>query len=566
MSDKSERLFQALSELKDSTIDEGAQEPPAKKKFHWRRWTALAACLAVVVLGVGTYTGLIPLLRLGGSGAGGGGHDEGATTFMSYAGPVFPLTLGEENGSITAQREITLDFAPWVPTWLSNEEMIADRTWLTEEERRDVLEQYDEWFPEGGRWHTSDDILVTDGYTLTNSSDADQTVTVLYPFAAGLNELAQRAPALTLDETELETGLHVGAYSGGFEGAWDGTIGGSPEGSVNLDYAESWEDYRDLLSDGTYLQNALGEGPDVSGVPVIVYQFTDPYGPQEDEEAGVPNPSLRVSFDLDYDKTTVLTWGFHMGAFDRENGTMIQGFSIPQPGERGYGEDVYYLLVLGEDVENMTTGGYVTGGTDPDTQPLEGCGVTVERYESDLDAMLREILGLYWEERDWEIEYGGGNELAVDFDTYYRTFLEHLLAYSVLSPEGAERYGAGWLEDMAGEVWTIDRVCWLEAEVTIPAGESVTLTAAMTKEASFDYYCAHTENRGISGYDLVTSLGSNLTCTTQIAILEDRGQIELVRQNFGFDLDAGVNTVTLDPETEHYYLEVKRAEGTIPEN
>ena len=39
MSDKSERLFEALSELKDSTIDQGAQEPPAKKKFHWRRWT-----------------------------------------------------------------------------------------------------------------------------------------------------------------------------------------------------------------------------------------------------------------------------------------------------------------------------------------------------------------------------------------------------------------------------------------------------------------------------------------------------------------------------------------------
>ena len=102
MSDKSERLFEALSALKDSTIDEGAQEPPAKKKFHWRRWTALAACLAVAVLGVGTFTGLIPLFRMGGS-AGGSGHD-GASTFMSYAGPVFPLTLKEENDSITAQR------------------------------------------------------------------------------------------------------------------------------------------------------------------------------------------------------------------------------------------------------------------------------------------------------------------------------------------------------------------------------------------------------------------------------------------------------------------------------
>ena len=566
MSDKSERLFQALSELKDSTIDEGAQEPPAKKKFHWRRWTALAACLAVVVLGVGTYTGLIPLLRLGGSGAGGGGHDEGATTFMSYAGPVFPLTLGEENGSITAQREITLDFAPWVPTWLSNEEMIADRTWLTEEERRDVLEQYDEWFPEGGRWHTSDDILVTDGYTLTNSSDADQTVTVLYPFAAGLNELAQRAPALTLDETELETDLHVGAYSGGFEGAWDGTIGGSPEGSVNLDYAESWEDYRDLLSDGTYLQNALGEGPDVSGVPVIVYQFTDPYGPQADEEAGVPNPTLRASFDLHYGETIVLSWGFHGGRYDRENGKMVQSFSIPQPGEPGYGEDVYYLLVVGEDIENLTTGGYVTGGADPDTQPLEGCGVTVERYESDLDAMLREILTPVWQNLRQNTYEQDGTELNVDFETWYRAVLEYLYAYSVLSPEGAERYGAGWLEDIAGDVNVVDRVCWLEAEVTIPAGGSVTLSAAMTKEASYDFYCAHTENRGISGYDLVTTLGSNLTCKAQTAVLEDRGQIEIVRQNFGFDLENGVKSVALDLGVEHYYLEVKRAEGTIPEN
>ena len=559
MSDKSERLFQAMSEIRDEAIDEAAQEPPAKKKpHHWKRWAALAACLALVA--AGGY--LLP--RLGGSSAGGGGHDE-ASAFMSYAGPVFPLTLEEANGSITAQRDITLDFAPWVPVWVSNEETAALEG-STESERQEALERYNELRPEGGRWHYSDDILVTDGYTLTNSSDADQTVTALYPFAASLYELAQRAPALTLDGTALEADLHVGTYSGGFEGVWDGTIGGEAEGSVNLDYAESWEDYQNLLSDGSYLQNALGAGPDVSGIPVIVYQFTDPYGPPEDEEAGVPNPSLRVGFDLDYSRTTVLGWGFHMGVFDRENGTMIQGFSIPQPGERGYGEDVYYLLVLGEDIENMTTGGYVTGGTDPDTQELEGCGVTVERYESDLDTMLREILGLCWEERDWEIEYSGGNELAVDFDTYYRAFLDHLLTYGLLSPEAAERYGAGWLEDMTSEVWTIDRVCWLEAEVTIPAGGSVTLAAAMTKEASYDFYCAHTKNQGVKGYDLVTTLGSNLTCTGQTAILEDRGQIEIVRQNFGFDLEAGIKSAALDLGTEHYYLEVKRAEGTFPKN
>ena len=504
----------------------------ARPRRRFRPWMGLCACLAVVALGGAV---VLPQLRFGGS-AGGGGHDE-ASTFMFYAGPVFPLTLGEETDSVTAARDITLDFSPW------------GRVWVESEYRK-----------EGGYWRSSDHILVTDSYTLTNASDTDQTVTVLYPFVSPLYELGEHLPALTLDGAELEASLRIGAYSGGFEGGWDGTIGGDPAGSVNLDHAESWEDYRDLLADGTYLSNALGEGPSVSSLPVTVYKFTDPYGPEADDEAGAPNPTLRAAFDLDYGETIVLSWGFHGGRYDRENGEMVQSFSIPQPGERGYGEDVYYLLVVGEDIENLTTGGYVTGGADPDTPALEGCGVTVERYESSLDAMLREILEPYWAERQWEDAYGVPL-WKVDFETWYRAFLEYLLSHGLLSPHTAERYGSGWLEDIAGDVNVVDRVCWLEAQVTIPAGGSVELTAAMTKEASYDFACAHTENRGVKGYDLVTELGSNLTCTAQTATLADRGQIEIVRQNFGFDLENGVNTVPLDLGTEHYYLEVRRASG-----
>ena len=528
-----------------------------RPKRRFRPWMGLCACLAVGVLGGGAL--LLSQGGMGGSaGGGGGGHDEGST-FMSYAGPVFPLTLGEKNEAITAQRDITLDFVPWVPVWESNEERLSNRTWLTEEERQEVLKNYEELYPEGGRWLRSDDILVTDAYTLTNHSDADQTVTVLYPFASSLDQLEEDTPTLTLDGAEVEGSLRVGAYSGGFEGAWGGALGGEPGGSVNLDYAESWEDYAAALADGTYLANALGKGPDVSAVPVAVYKFTDPYGPEEDDDAGIPNPTIRASFDLDYDETVVLSWGFHGGRYDQENGTMIQSFSIPRPGEPGYGEGVYYLLVVGEDIEDLTTGGYVTGGADPDTEPLEGCGVTVERYESDLDTMLREILEPHRAERSRDTYEQDGAELAVDFETWYRAFLEYLLSYGLLSPDVAQRYGAVWLSDIAGNVSVVDRVCWLEAQVTLPAGGSVTLTASMTKEASYDFTCAHTANRGVNGYDLVTKLGSDLTCTGQTATLEDRGFITIVRQNFGFDLKNGVNTVPLDPDTEHYYLEVRRA-------
>ena len=557
---KAERLFQILGLVDESLIEEAvsASSPAAVQRRHpWRRLLAAAACLAVIC--GGAY--LAGTLRMGGrAGAGGSGHSE-ASTFMSYAGPVFPLTTAEETSSITAERNITLDFAPWIPAWLSNEEMLSGRTWLTEAERQEALAQYDELYPEGGRWRSSDDILVTDAYTLANPSQEDQTVTLLYPFATSLNDLGRLTPTLTLDGSELETALHVGAYSGGFEGVWDGTIVGDPEGSVNLDYADSWEDYKNLLSDGTYLANALGVGPDVSGIPVTVYKFTDPYGPLKDEEAGVPNPSLQVGFDLDYSRTAVLTWGFDSGNFDRENGTMIQGFSIPQPGELGYGEDVYCLLVLGEDIQNMTTGGYVTGGADPDTEPLEGCGVTVERYESDLDTMLREILAPVWQELRQNTYEQDGAELDVDFETWYRAVLEYLLAYGILSPSGAERYGAGWLEDIVSDVDTIDRVCWLEAEITIPAGDSVTLSASMTKEASYDFYCAHTENQGVKGYDLVTALGSTLDFTGQTASLVNTENIEIVRQNFGFDLEAGITEVALDPAEPHYYLEIRARNG-----
>ena len=536
MSRESQRLWEAMSGLSDEKIGQGAAFVP-QKRTHRRRWMALAACL-VLVLGVGAAWRFVRF----GANAGGEGSEDGVT-FQVYAGPVFPLALGEADDAITAFRTVTLDFAPWEPVWISNEEEAASRTYLTEAERQDVLEQYDQWFPEGGYYQNSDDIRVTDEYVLTNAASEDRTVTVRYPFAAPLYSLQTLRPSLTAEGEALETVLRIGAYSGGFTGVWGAD---DPGGSSNLYQADSWEDYRDLLADGSYLENALGPAPEVDGIPVIVYRFTDPYGPEADED--VPNPTLRVSMDLDYGETTVLSYGFHAGAFDAQAGTMMKGFSIPDPEDGG----TYYLLVLGEDVENMAVRGYVTGGTDADTKELAGCGATVERYESDLDTMLRTILA---SDVSWQDHL---TETGLSFETCYRAFLELLLQYGVLSDSGVERYAFGNLEDYTGETFLIDRVCWLEGTVTIPAGDSLTVTAEMTKSPSFDYACAHTENRGIYGYDLVTALGSQLAFTGQEAVLEDRGLVEIAFQNFGFDLEAGVRRVELDLTQAHYYLGVRR--------
>lgn len=551
MSEKSERLFRALNDIQEEKIDEAADFIPERKTVRWKRWAGLAAALAVAA-GLGGY--LLP--RMGGNGAqagtGGAGAD-GASTFMSYAGPVFPLTLKEKNENLTAVRDVTLDFEPWAPVWVSNEEQLEEsrQHGATPEELESYAEDLAEWYPEGGYYRTSQDIRVTDSYVLTNSSDTDQRVSVLYPFVGTLNELEKKMPTLTMNGQELEPTLHVGGYTGGFQGGWGDAYQetGENPGSLNLLQLNSWEGYKALLTGGGYQAKALGHWPDLRGTEVTVYKFTAPWGPEPDSDK-IPNPSIRAMFDLDYDKTTILTYGFHSGCYDSEAGRGGRGFSIPQKWQPGYGKP-YYLIAAGEDIQNLTTQGYNTGGFD--TKTTVEAGVTVERYTADLDAILREITAILWDA--WAADRSIGTQTD-SYEMYYGAFLDYLTTYGALSDSGIERYDDGMLE--SSDFDSVDRVMYLEAELTVPAGGCVELNASMTKEGSFDYHCAHTENQGVYGYDLVTKLGSNLLCTAQTATLEDRGQIAIVRQNFGFDLEHGGRTVNLDPGEEHYYLEVKR--------
>ena len=542
---KSDELLDAIGEAKDEYVQD-VRNPQAKKTPGWAKWaSAIAACL---VLALGFRYASRHMGGAAPSEGGGAGHENGSV-FMSYAGPVFPLTLLEENDKISADRNITLDFAPWVPVWITNEQEAASLVNVSEAERQDALEMYNEWYPEGGYYQTSSDIIVTDAYTLTNTDAADQTIRVLYPFASTLSELDENRPVLTAGDKKLDTDLHIGTYAGGFQGGWENweETHENP-GSLNLLGFDSWEDYQTLLSDGSYLQKALGGFTDLSHIPVTVYQLTDAWGPEENDDAGIPNPSIRIMFEMDYDKTKVISYNFNGGLHDRDKGVMGRSFSIREEWERGYGTP-YYLIVIGDDIKNLSWQGYVTGGWD--TKETIEAGVTVTRTESNLEEALREAA---------EYNYREMYEPQYDFELYYGLLKEHLVAYGVLSESTLERYDSGMVEEL--DVVGVGRVCWLEAELTIPAGESVTINATFEKEASFDYSCAGTENKGVSGYDMVTTLDSNLSFTKQIAQLEDRGRIEIVRQNFGFDLANGINKVELDSSAPHYYLEVKEQKSS----
>jgi len=97
---------------------------------------------------------------------------------------------------------------------------------------------------------------------------------------------------------------------------------------------------------------------------------------------------------------------------------------------------------------------------------------------------------------------------------------------------------------------------YLTFPVTVPAGESVNVTAQLVKYESTSHMSGEDDHEG---YDLMTTLGSVLPITKQTVRMVNTEAVELIDNNFGFDWDNGITEVTLDPNVEHYWMKVKRS-------
>lgn len=537
---KGERLFRILGLVDDDLIEEAVSAPSAavfkRRSAPWRA-LGLAACLSLVC-GLGLFWfrgggGAMSNAPSGGvdsggtasdydstdgaaPGGGSGGHNEG-TVFMSYAGPVFPLTTLEESG-LTAERTLTWDFAPGA-------------------------------YPDGEprQWGAE----VTDRYVLTNPGLEDVTVTALYPFAGNFDSLARVRPAVSVDGAEMETVLHAGPYAGGFSSAYGEE---DPDhDTLNLAGLNSWEEYRALLEDGAYLSQALDAYP-APDIPVTVYRFSDFEAPH----AQYPAAIQAVTFTIDQEATEILSYGFNGCSWDEETGWRQYSYFVPdgvrrEPAAKG-------LVILGEDIGNYVLQGYQDGGCDAGEE-IDGVSCAVTREETTLDAMLEDLCREYADFYTRGLAADQENAFdAVPFAMYRGAVSQLLNQYGILSGRPKDRYADGRLDDILSETLFHQRVLYLEFPVTVPAGGSVTAECRMWKAPSFDFQCSDSENIGLQGYDLVTRLGSSLDFTRQAAAVENTEGVEIVRQNLGFDLTAGVTSVELDMTEEHYYLEVRTVE------
>lgn len=518
-----ERLFRILGLVDDDLVEEAASSAVSRRRIP-RQMLGLAACL-VLVCGLGLFWfrggGAMKDAPSGGadsgglvSGGGGSGHD-GGTVFMSYAGPVFPLTALEEESGLTAERALTWDFAPGA---------------------------YGDGTPR--QWGAE----VTDRYILSNSRPEDVTVTVLYPFAGNFDSLARVRPAAAVDGTEVETTLYAGPYAGSFSSAYGAE---DPDhDTLNLAGLNSWEEYRALLEDGAYPEEALETYPTLD-IPVAVYRFSDFEAPH----AQHPAATQAVTFIIDPEVTEILSYGFNGMSWDEESGWRQYSYFVPdgvrrEPAAKG-------LVVLGEDIGDYVLQGYEDGGCDVGDE-ITGVSCTVTREETTLDAVLDDLC------REYEFFYTQGRAVdqenafdAVPFAMYRGAVSQFLNQYGILSGRPKDRYADGRLDDILSETLFHQRVLYLEFPVTVPAGGCATVECRMWKEPSYDFQCSGSENAGLQGYDLVTHLGSTLDFTRQTAAVENTEGVEIVRQSLGFDLEGGITSVELDPAEEHCCLEVR---------
>lgn len=527
---KGERLFQILGLIDEDLIEEaGTASSSASSRRRSRSFRELAAACVAIVCISGAVWMLRDGLGLGGasmsapgeSGSGNGiAHDteplsvEG-TTFMSYAGPVFPLTLTVETDGITAERTTTWDFMP-----------------DTREDGSTYL------------WGST----VTDSYLLTNSTTGEILAMACYPVSGNFESLTNTPPSITTNSIETGWTLHGGNYVGSF------THAGVEDGSSwNLNPPDSWTDYKSALASGTYLQEAMSSSPLLEQA-VTVYEFSEFVLPENAPRAA----TLAFDCTIDPDKTQILTYGFN-GFWLEDDGWRRYDFFVPDETRSGE-KRTKLLILLGEDIAGYTLQGYEDGGCDPN-EKLSGIHCTVSRRETTLDEVLSQMCGQFTDQ--FETDLFENPFVLLSQEQFTDTVKKLMLQHGVLAGEQTkDRYADGRLDEMIQEVLFQDRILYLSFPITIPAGESITVSVELHKDPSFDYGCSGSENIGLQGYDFVTQLGSNLQFTQQTAALTNTETIEIVNQNFGFDPENGITEVSLDPEQEHYYLEIRAKDST----
>ena len=466
---------------------------------------------------------------------GGGG---GILMLRDYDPPVMPLTAEGDTSGITAERELTFD--------LTDTKIYADLN--------------DAWkMGEYGRMSTVDEvgiIEVNDSYTLTNTTDGDKTISLMYPFECSLNALegspfisenyiGSHIPTVTIDGKTEKTGLIAGDFSGYFSSA------SYPANNDKSNIEEYWsyEDYLTLLGDESYLKEAL-EAPKTIGEKVVVYRIYD-CGTTYDTVANDTFVTAKVSFTLG-EGAEANVIGYDR-SFGRTGNKIEAEFEINNRGEDS-NPDIY-ITVRGGDIENLMLQGYYHDKSNNwNRVKTDDIYYEIERTEKNIDD---DLLEQFIAELSGDINLRGAyasykNGVLTD-DVIYSAILKYMCKYGEYSDSPIERYHI--FGDMASQIddaVMCERIMYATFDVTIPAGGSVTVNVKHRRYADMN----ELDDNGHADYGLYmyTTLGSTLDISSQSVNVIGLPDVDITEGNIGTDVKDGKIHTDIDSKEKMYYL------------
>lgn len=359
-------------------------------------------------------------------------------------------------------------------------------------------------------------VRVTDSYTLTNPTDQPVSVELSWGMEGKLSE---QIPVITVDGEPNQASVRIGTIPGGNEGG-----------------IENFEEYRDGLLETGLLAGTIAEVPGKDET-VKVYHFYNLKYEGTEQEAP---PVLGVSYKYS-NRNNV--WNRNCYMSGTANGREHFYFRL---------EKDAWLYVIGEDLKELEVGGAIvhTFGTHTASE-VEGVTYELETYEASFADCLWEAAQAY----TFESEKSGTGVDLVTAEMRYNYAMADIATMNWMP--GNSYFMNGWFQ----ELYMNRHMLYWVFPVEIPAGGSVTVTGSYVKESN------HNSDDFRHGYDIATTLGSNLHFTEQrvrlvntepvaIAPLIVDGEVQGFSQNFGFDLHKGITEVTLDLTQERYYLDL----------
>ena len=530
MSDKSMKMYDAVTEIRDDIIEQAADYKFRKSPMRFIKPIVITAsvCLAV---GVGIHLASDRDLRRdprldneAAPSGGDGGTTAGGDNYFwieRYKPPVMPLTAAGDCDGITVERELTF-------------EMISDNlpaNLAYADDKRQYLGVF----------------TAVDGYTLTNTTDTDKTVKLMYPFRCALNDLEGKQtesvwganyPTITVNGSEIKAEFVAGGYSGAFSSA----AYPAQSDSSNLDDFHSYDEYIGLLGDGTYLQNALAAAPTFDE-PVIVYRVHD-YG---DSVGTTGAAAIAVRYKLG-NSTRITSFGFN--GYSENSSSRTDSFFL-RDGQFYTGDR--FIIVRGDDISDVTLNGYPNGFCEPGTEVAQIYG-EVERLEMTYGELLPRII-LASVEKDWNCSgaYESCKKGLLSEKALCDSVIKYLSRYGAYSDKPIERYmGLGDLQFQIEDAVRCERIMYSAFDVTIPAGGSVSVAAKLTREAYMDV----DRSTGDITYslELFPTLGSTLDISSQSVDIIGLPDVEITEGNIGTNVKDGKIHTDIDSKEKIYYL------------